>query len=756
MISSTGRVAQASTDGPAPQQALTAPPRVGVAVIVSRFPKLTETFILREIDALEKSGLPVTLVPLIRNRETPIHRQARPWLRRALWSSWASGETLRGSWRALRRRPGRCASAAARILAGSLTSPALLARNLALLPKAFYLAEALEARGISHVHAHFATHPTTVAWMIHRIAGIPYSFTAHAHDIFVDTRLLSLKVRDTKLVRAISRHNVEYLRRVAPEVPAETFRVIRLGVDPDVAGAAASSGRRDAEETGSLRLLCVAALRPYKGFEVLVDACARLETAGVRVRCELVGEGPARQALLGRVRRHGLEGSVRLAGAATQEEVAAHLADADLFVHPSVVAPDGQMDGIPVALMEAMAASLPVVASDLSGIPELVTDGVDGLLVPPGDVEALAAAIESLAGDAAQRRRLGESARMKVSREYDLTANTERLAAALTELAGPPAPWATWALRDLAPGAGLRAGDRIGIGSTWRGADAFGAEVLVAGEQGLRRLFLKVHRDRPGSTRPARRRAVHEHAVLSHLRTTFAGHRDLVVPAALGCSGDAVLMIRCPGRPLIDLLREGRYGPGAAADRADAALEGAGRWLAKLHAAPPLQQSRAVSLEGLVEGLRADLEKIERAESRAPGSLGALADALASAATIDDAEHLARPVTCHGDYWSGNILVEGDRIAVIDFEGARPGVGAYDLAYFLLHLEELRTTPGRQRAWRRRFLRGYGLPVAVPVLRLARAAVAARLWASASSRGAPGIPLRRLQRRLRTAGEWRP
>ncbi len=191
----------------------------------------------------------------------------------------------------------------------------------------------------------------------------------------------------------------------------------------------AAGARRPERETAAagLRLLSVGSLQAYKGHRVLVQACAQLRDRGVRLHCRILGGGGLAPALRRQIAALGLHAQVELAGAVTESEVAAALAQADVFVLPSIVAPSGQMEGIPVALMEAMAAGLPVVASRLSGIPELIRDGCDGLLVPPGDAEALAQAVLGLA-DAGERRRLGAAAQQRVRAEFELTANVGQLA----------------------------------------------------------------------------------------------------------------------------------------------------------------------------------------------------------------------------------------------------------------------------------------------------------------------------------------
>src|SRR6266540_6880645 len=392
-----------------------------IAVVVSRFPLITETFILRELIELEQRGQPVVLVPLIRERATIAHREARGWIERAHYTPYLSWPIVRANLRALAERPLRYVGLLGRLIAGSLGSPSMLLKTLALWPKFVYLAEHLADAGITHVHAHFATHPATAAFVVSRLTGASYSITVHAHDIFVDRTLLGPKARHAAFVRCISEFNQSFLLDRVPDLdPARTV-VIHVGVPPaipDVVGRPANA--RDPV------ILCVAALKPYKGVRHLLEACRILEDRQVSFRCHIVGDGPLRTGLEEQARRLGVADRVVFEGALPQHAVAQRMREAALVVHPSVVAPTGQMDGIPVALMEAMAEGRPVVASNLSGIPELIDDGRTGLLVPPGDATRLANAIAGVLADAPFAAQLSTAGRDAVRYRFDLRENVRR------------------------------------------------------------------------------------------------------------------------------------------------------------------------------------------------------------------------------------------------------------------------------------------------------------------------------------------
>jgi glycosyltransferase involved in cell wall biosynthesis len=305
-----------------------------------------------------------------------------------------------------------------RLLAGTLTSPEVFLRTVAVFPKSVELARRLGAEGVRHIHAHYATHPTTMALIIANLSDITFSFTVHAHDIQLNRSLLRWKLRETRFVRSISDFNRRFLEDLYPHEARGKIIVIHVGIEPQIYE---ENARRQGPATdGPPRVLCVAGHKPYKGLPVLIDACAILRDEGLALRCDIVGDGPMRAELEERIRELGLEGTVSLAGAKPQEVVTKMMADASLFVLPSIIAADGQMEGIPVALMEAMASARPVVTTSLSGIPELVKDGVSGLLVPPGDAVAFAAAMKRVLQQPEMAEEMGRHGQQAVRAGFTL------------------------------------------------------------------------------------------------------------------------------------------------------------------------------------------------------------------------------------------------------------------------------------------------------------------------------------------------
>jgi len=393
-----------------------------VAYIVSGFPCLSETFILREMNDLEKRGVKVSLFPLLRINEPILHSQANPWMGRAHFTPFISPAVVAANLYYLFRHPLKYLELWMFTLWFSLPSPPLLVFIPGILVKAAYFARVMRKVDVDHIHAHFATHPAATALMINWLAEIPYSFTAHAHDIFVDTAMLCAKLKRAAFVVAISEFNKQLMRKLCPTVSENKIHVIHCGVDPQRFHPAPRSIARK-----PWQLLCVANLKEYKGQRYLIEACHILRQQGLDFECRLVGHGKDRPKLERQIAELGLSDCVHLLGPKSQDEVADLMAAADAFVLPSVVQSNGKMEGIPVVLMEAMASKLPVISTRISGIPELVADGVSGLLVPPRDAQALAEALSTLYHNRAEAAAMGRRGREKVLAEFVLADNVTRL-----------------------------------------------------------------------------------------------------------------------------------------------------------------------------------------------------------------------------------------------------------------------------------------------------------------------------------------
>jgi glycosyltransferase involved in cell wall biosynthesis len=389
---------------------------MAVAYFVSRFPKVTETFILREIVELQRLGADVELFSLVHEREGVTHEEALPLSRRAHYGDQRPGATLLANIAWLVREPRRSGRVWRRVVSAHWRQPSNLARAVLTTLVATSWASILERSRVDHVHAHWATWPTLAAWTVRELTGLPYTFTAHAHDLYVDRTMLSSKIEAAERVVTISEFNRSLLEREY-DAGAKTV-VVRCGVDLD------QYEFSTVRDTGvPFTIACVAALEDYKGHEHLLRACSIARARGVELRCVLVGEGPRREAVERLCEELALTATVQILGRRSRDQVRSIVRESDAFVLASVVTRAGKTEGIPVALMEAMALGRPVVATDVSGVRELVTDRVSGRLVAAGDAEALADAIVELAGAPLLRQQLAREGRRRVETDYDLRRN---------------------------------------------------------------------------------------------------------------------------------------------------------------------------------------------------------------------------------------------------------------------------------------------------------------------------------------------
>jgi colanic acid/amylovoran biosynthesis glycosyltransferase len=390
-----------------------------VGYIVSRFPKTTETFIIREMQAVEREGWTVVPVAIRREREEIMQPGADVYAAKLLAISDRRWRDLARAQLALASRdPRRWAAIWRSTILGNIRSPRFLLRGVVVGFGAPAIAEEAARHRLSHLHAHWGTHSALLAHLVATLTGLPYSITLHAHDLHVDRTMLATKLRASSAVVTISEHNAALLRSEYPWV-ADRVSVVHCGIDTD-----AVAFRPPHAVHRPLALATVAGLRPFKGHRFLLEAVRELGRRGIDVRCDLVGDGPLR----GELEQHATA-DVVFHGALDVSEAMAIVSAADVFVMPSIELANGRRDGIPVALIEAMALGVPVIASTVSGIPELVKDGSSGLLVAPGDPIAIADAVERLIADHDLRLGLAEAARRTVESDFALEHSGRAMAA---------------------------------------------------------------------------------------------------------------------------------------------------------------------------------------------------------------------------------------------------------------------------------------------------------------------------------------
>lgn len=394
---------------------MTAPAR-RVGYVLKRFPRISETFVAAELLELRRQGEDVTVFALSRPDEPFTHRFLDQLDVRVVY---LPHRPLREPVRVARalaaagRRPFRWGRAAAAAQPPSM-------RRWRRLLQATVLARELRLAGIDHVHAHFASTAAQLAHLAQRMGGPGYSVTAHAKDIYhedVRADRLAQTLDAAVFVATVSEANVSHLRSVLD--PATTVELVRNSVDAERIRA----GRTRRPDPATV--LAVARMVEKKGLDDLVRACGALTSSGTPVRLDLVGDGPLRAALEALAARCGVD--VRFLGALDHDDVLDCYASATVFALPCVVARTGDRDGLPTAVLEAMASSLPVVATDVNGLAEAVLDGVTGFVVPQRDHLALADAIARVVADPALADRLGRAGHRLVVEQFSLGASAARL-----------------------------------------------------------------------------------------------------------------------------------------------------------------------------------------------------------------------------------------------------------------------------------------------------------------------------------------
>ncbi len=392
---------------------------VRLSYIIGSYPVLTETFIDREIELLIERGLDVEIVSIRRPGAdlSPSQYALSKRVRYLLPVSALS--FLFAHISAALRRPKTYFGTLFWLVTRRNNSTRF--RTVLHFATGVYAARVLRDRRYVHIHAHFVDRAATVAMVASRLLDSSYSVTAHAREIYVNPVLLKERINQAAFAVTCTEYNRRHLASVVG--PEAASRIVRLyhGLDLNSFG-----GMRPSKRSGSL-LLAVAQLMERKGLRYLIDACRLLIDRGHAIQCEIIGAGPLRGELDRLIRQLDLGEVVALVGPQPYSEVINAYRRALAFVLPCIVASDGDRDGIPNVILEAMAAGLPVISTPVSGIPEVVVDGVTGLLVKEADSAAIADAVEQLLAHPDLATRIAEGGAAFVRREFDLNRNVDRL-----------------------------------------------------------------------------------------------------------------------------------------------------------------------------------------------------------------------------------------------------------------------------------------------------------------------------------------
>lgn len=387
-----------------------------IGYLVKTFPKISETFILQEILELERQGIALTIFSLYPPSDSEVHSFVSHIQSPVYYLNGSvqepHGPALHAHQWLIKHKGNRYAT----------TLQFFQHRKEGMQPSELNFARELAVHllqlNIDHLHAHFANEPTSVAELTHHLTGISFSFTAHAKDIYLtDGPVLRRKIESADFVITCTDYNRQYLENISGT--GSPIHHVYHGLD--LTKFQTGISKEISCHQGPPRILSIGRFREKKGFVTLLHACRVLRDAGVAFDCQIVGYGPLQSTLEKIIAKEQLGDLVCLIGKQSQEQVIERYQQATMFVLPCQIGEDGDRDGIPNVLLEAMAMGLPVITTNVSGIPELVHDKTNGLLVQPQAPEELAAAMTQVLQDPALRQRLGKNGRDTVAEKFSST-----------------------------------------------------------------------------------------------------------------------------------------------------------------------------------------------------------------------------------------------------------------------------------------------------------------------------------------------
>jgi len=386
-----------------------------LAILVKRFPKLSETFIKGEIDNLIGRGLDVSILSLFEPTEELRQPSSSALLSRVRYLTQVS-QTL--AWRKLLVHLLRTPRAWAAVIrfrknGGSTTS---LAKLL----------ELCSSEEIRHIHAHYLSEPSALAEIVFELTGIPFSISAHAKDIYLTEDVeIKRRVGLAKFISTCTRHNLGYLKKLVSE--PKKVQLNYHGIDTDF------FHNSNSKQTLPPLLVSVGRFKRKKGFDVLIDACNILTSRNIEFQCEIIGYGDEADALQSQIEKCGLLSKVKLKPPAEHSQLVSVLNKASIFVMPCRITKDGDRDGIPNSMLEAMACEVPIVSTFISGIPEVIQNGKNGALVRSDAPEELADELSKLIADSEARKNLGRAGRETVVNRFGWQSNISPLVKMLEE-----------------------------------------------------------------------------------------------------------------------------------------------------------------------------------------------------------------------------------------------------------------------------------------------------------------------------------
>lgn len=401
-----------------------------IGYVLKKFPRLSETFVLNEILGVERSGHQVTVFSLRPPDDEPRHSAMADVRAEVLVVERSDGKSLGQLLAAIGSERGN--ATADRVAAFISKLP--VDRQRRLVAQAHAIASEVDARGITHLHAHFVTVAAHTAYVVHLLTGVSFTCTAHAKDIYrhgIDRDVFSEVVMAARSLVTVCRANEQHIRTSLVADPSLPIDVIANGLPVDMLPTA------DATISREPFVLAVGRLVEKKGFDILIDTCARLRDAGRPVRCAIAGGGDEFERLTARIAELRLDGQVELLGPVTRDRVIDLMRRATVLAVPCVTGADGNRDALPTVVLEAMAVGLPVVATPVGGIEEMIQHDVEGLIVAERDIDGLGAAITRLFDDAVLHARMSAAGPARVAAEFTQDATLPRLLELFTGTTNP-------------------------------------------------------------------------------------------------------------------------------------------------------------------------------------------------------------------------------------------------------------------------------------------------------------------------------
>lgn len=402
-----------------------------VALILSQFPEQYETFLLREIVELKKTDISLYIFSLKKCKDEIIHPEARRFLKETQYSNFIlSVDLMLANIYFLLRDPIQYIKILFYIISKNLKSSDFLIKSLILFPMSVYYARIIEKKKIDIVHGYWATFPATSAFIVSRLIDIPFSFTGHAHDIYVDTTMLIEKMRAARFITTCTAHNKVYLLDFASSYLSKNeLDTLRKKIYPNYHGIEVdrfnTSPAKFNHTQKKIRIFSVGSLLPCKGFDILIDACARIKKRNTfPFECVIVGGGPLMRELKAQIKNIGLEQEITITGNLPQDKVIPYYKRADIFALPIRLEIHW---GIPNVVIEAAAAHTVVITGALPSIPELIIDDVSGFIIPEEDTEILAEKIELLGTNPVLRKKLADNAYSIIQEKFNRTKNAQQL-----------------------------------------------------------------------------------------------------------------------------------------------------------------------------------------------------------------------------------------------------------------------------------------------------------------------------------------